>query len=260
MKPKKAVILAGGYGTRISEESYDKPKPMVLLDDKPILWHILKYFSYYQINEFIICCGYKSYVIKDFFLNYMYLNSDIKIDIKSNKISIINNKSENWKISFIDTGLDTMTGGRIKKIGKYLNKNENFYMTYGDGLSDINLDELYDFHKLNKTIATVSAYSPPGRWGYLDIDNKKVKKFIEKPKNTNSFINCGFFVLNTKVLNFIDNDFTFFEKEPMEKLAKNNQLSAYKHKGFFAAMDTLKDKKMFQKLINQKKAPWMLWK
>ena len=259
-KPDKAVILAGGYGTRISEESYDKPKPMVLIDDKPILWHILKYYSHYGIKKFLICCGYKSFVIKNFFLNYNNSNSDIEIDLKKNKIKNLNNITEDWNIKLIETGSDTMTGGRLKRINKYIKNNENFYMTYGDGLSNINLNKLYEFHKKNNTLATVSAFSPPGRWGNLEIKNNKVTKFTEKPKDNKNFINCGFFILNKKVLNFIDGDQTFFEKEPLQRLSDINQLSAYKHNGFFAPMDTLKDKKNLQQMIINKKAPWMLWR
>ena len=259
-KPDKAVILAGGYGTRISEESYDKPKPMVLIDNKPILWHILKYYSFYGVKKFIICCGYKSYVIKNFFLNYNYSNSDIEIDLKKNKIKNLNSVFEDWNIKLIETGSETMTGGRLKRIEKYLNNNENFFMTYGDGLSNINLNNLFAFHKKNKTLATVSAFAPPGRWGNLEIENNKVSKFTEKPKNSNNFINCGFFILNKKVLEFIDGDETFFEREPLQKLSEIKQLSAYKHKGFFAPMDTLKDKKNLQQMIIDNKAPWMLWR
>lgn len=259
MKIKKAVLLAGGLGTRISEESNIRPKPMVMIDDKPILWHIMKYYSHYGVNEFVICCGYKAEIIKDFFINYALTNSDFTIDLDLNKIKIHKKNIEPWKVTLVDTGIDTMTGGRIKKISNYIKKNENFFMTYGDGLSDIDLDKLEEFHFLNKKIATVSTVAPPSRWGNIQIQNNLVTKFTEKPKTSENFINCGFFVLNHKIFEYIDGDKTFFEKEPMKKLTRDRQLSAYRHRGFFAPMDTLKDKLMLQECINKNKAPWMKW-
>ena len=256
----KAVILAGGYGTRIYEESIDKPKPLILIGDKPILWHIMKYFSYFNINEFIICCGYKGHMIKEFFYNYSLHNSDITIDFVNNKKVIHSKPSEPWKITLVDTGLDTMTAGRLKQVSKYIDKDETFFFTYGDGLTDINLNELQNFHFKQNVYATVSAINPPSRWGNIDISNNKVVKFSEKPENSDSYINCGFFLLHKKVLNYIDGDKIFWEKEPMQNLAKNNQLAAFKHNGFFGPMDNLRDKMNLENLVNKNKAPWMLWR
>ena len=259
MKITKAIILAGGLGTRISEESYDKPKPMVLIDEKPILWHIMKYFSYYNINDFIICCGYKSHLIKDFFINYSLHNSDFNIQLKNNKIKVLKNNNENWKVTLVDTGMNTMTGGRLKRISSYIGKNENFFMTYGDGLTDIDLNKLIKFHNKQKVFATVSAVNPPGRWGNLEIVNNKVNRFTEKPLKSDTHINCGFFILNSKIFQYINGDNIYFEQEPLIKLAKDGQLAAFKHSGFFGAMDTLKDKLYLQDLLNKNIAPWKKW-
>ncbi len=259
MKIKKAVILAGGFGTRISEESILKPKPMVLIDDKPILWHIMKYYSFYGVNEFIICCGYKSEVIKEFFVNYSLINSDFSIDLKSKKIKVHSSNAETWKVTLIDTGISTMTGGRIKRISKYIKKNEHFFMTYGDGLSDIDIHKLAKFHFKHKKIATVSVVTPPSRWGNIKIKNSIVTEFTEKATNSENYINCGYFVLSSKIFNYIKDDSIYFEKEPMINLTKDNQLSAYSHKDFFGPMDTLKDKLLLQNMLKKNNAPWKKW-
>ena len=257
----KAVILAGGLGTRLSEETLIKPKPMVMIGGKPILLHIMKIFSNYGFNEFIVCCGYKGEIIKEFFLNYINHNSDIDIDLSSNKISFLKKKKENFKVLLVDTGDKTMTGGRLKKIQKYLKKNEDFLMTYGDGVADINLNKLVSFHKKHKKKATITIVQPKGRYGSVSFDKKTkiVKSFVEKPKGDKNWINGGFFVLNENVLNYIKNENDIWERKPLDKLSKNNQLVAFKHKGFWRAMDTLNDKKELEELIKNKRAPWITW-
>ena len=228
----KAVILAGGLGTRISEESHIKPKPMVEIDGKPILWHILKIYSANGINDFIICCGYKGYIIKEYFQNYFLHTSDISIDLNQNKIDIYNKKSENWIIRLIDTGQQTMTGGRLKRVAEYLD-NETFCFTYGDGLSDIDIRKLIKFHKESKKLATLTAVQPPGRFGAISFgQNNLINNFQEKPSGDGGWINGGFFVLEPKVIKYIDSDNTIWENEPLKNLAKDNELIAYKHKGF----------------------------
>ncbi|ADQ45930.1 glucose-1-phosphate cytidylyltransferase [Caldicellulosiruptor kronotskyensis 2002] len=255
----KAVILAGGFGTRLSEETISKPKPMVEIGDKPILWHILNIYSYWGINEFIICLGYKGYIIKEYFVNYHLHNCDITVDIKSGEIYYHNNFNQDWKITLVDTGLNTMTGGRIKRIQKYIN-NETFMLTYGDAVADININQLYKSHIKSNKIATVTAVRPPGRFGTLIIDNENnVIEFIEKPAGDGTWINGGFFVLEPEIFNYIKDDSTIFEREPLERLAKENQLNAYKHYGFWKAMDTLRDKIELENLWNSGTAPWKLW-
>lgn len=255
----KAVILAGGFGTRLSEETITKPKPMVEIGDKPILWHILNIYSYWGINEFIICLGYKGYMIKEYFVNYHLHNCDITVDIKSGEIYYHNNFNQDWKITLVDTGLNTMTGGRIKRIQKYVS-NETFMLTYGDAVADININELYKSHIKSNKIATVTAVRPPGRFGTLIIDNENnVIEFIEKPAGDGAWINGGFFVLEPEIFNYIKDDTTIFEREPLERLAKENQLNAYKHYGFWKAMDTLRDKIELENLWNSGIAPWKLW-
>lgn len=255
----KAVILAGGFGTRLSEETITKPKPMVEIGDKPILWHILNIYSYWGINEFIICLGYKGYMIKEYFVNYHLHNCDITVDIKSGEIYYHNNFNQDWKITLVDTGLNTMTGGRIKRIQKYVS-NETFMLTYGDAVADININELYKSHIKSNKIATVTAVRPPGRFGTLIIDNENnVIEFIEKPAGDGAWINGGFFVLEPEIFNYIKDDTTIFEREPLERLAKENQLNAYKHYGFWKAMDTLRDKIELENLWNNGIAPWKLW-
>lgn len=259
----KAVILAGGFGTRISEESSVRPKPMVSIGQKPILWHIMKIYSYYGINEFIICCGYKGEVIKEYFSNYHLLKSDFTIDLSSNKIDIHHATSEPWKVTLVDTGLDTMTGGRLKKVKEYIG-DETFCMTYGDGVSDVNISEAIVFHKKEGASATLTAVKQPGRFGafILSSQSSRIENFREKPQgdgNEGAMINGGFFVLEPRVLDLIENDQTIWEREPLEKLASNNDLAAYVHNGFWQAMDSLRDRNYLEDLWNQQNAPWKIW-
>lgn len=256
----KAVILAGGLGTRLSEETNDKPKPMVNIGGMPILWHIMKIYSSYGINEFIICCGYKGYLIKEYFANYFLHTSDVTFSIKTNEVKVHKKRAEDWQVTLVDTGEKTMTGGRLKRIKSYIQNEERFCFTYGDGLSDINLNELIKFHKSQKTLATVTSVIPPGRFGVLDISKSKVKFFKEKPAGDRALINGGFFVLSPEVINYIKDDQTVWEKEPMEKLVNNQQLSAFEHKGFWQPMDTIRDKKVLENLWNSEEAPWKNWK
>jgi glucose-1-phosphate cytidylyltransferase len=252
----KAVILAGGLGTRISEETQAKPKPMIEIGGKPILWHIMKSYSNHGINEFVICCGYKGYVIKEYFANYFLHMSDITLDIKNNKMEVHRKSGEPWKITLVDTGIDTMTGGRLKKIKEYIN-NETFCFTYGDGVSNINIKNLIDFHNNAKTFATVSAVQQSGKYGVLDITNQKVTKFNEKPSG--DWINAGFFVLEPDIFDYIKDDSTIWEKEPLQKLANENQLSVFKHTGFWQPMDTMREKNYLEELWKSDKAPWKIW-
>ncbi|MBK6338193.1 MAG: glucose-1-phosphate cytidylyltransferase [Bacteroidetes bacterium] len=255
----KVLILAGGFGTRLSEQTEIKPKPMVEIGGKPILWHILKIYSTYGYNDFVILLGYKGYVIKEFFANYFLHQSDLTIDIKNNKIEIHDNYSENWKITLVDTGAETLTGGRIKRAGKFVD-NEPFLLTYGDGVSDVDIQKLVEFHKSHGKLATMTAIQPEGRFGALDISkNNEINSFIEKPKGDNAWINGGFFVCQPEVLNYINGDETIFEKEPLEKLAKEGQLQAFKHDGFWQCMDTLRDKNRLEDEWSTGKAPWKKW-
>ena len=256
----KIVILAGGYGTRISEESYLKPKPMIEIGEKPILWHIMKLYSFYGFNEFIICCGYKQHVIKEWFANYFLYNCDITFNFTDrNSMEIHNNLTEPWKVTLVDTGLDTMTGGRIKRIQKYVG-NEEFMLTYGDGVSDINIVELLKFHRKSNKIATLTAVNMEQRFGVLDIgDEDIIKSFREKNAGDENRINAGFMVLTPEIFDYIDGDNTVFEKEPLEKLAKNNQLTAYKHDGFWQCMDTKREKEKLESMWKSGKAPWKVW-
>jgi glucose-1-phosphate cytidylyltransferase len=256
----KAVILAGGYGSRIAEETITKPKPMIEIGEKPILWHIMKIYSHYGINEFIICLGYKGSFIKDYFINYASYNSDVTLDIKNDSMNIHDKISEPWKVTLVDTGLNTMTGGRIKRIGKYVKKDESFCLTYGDGLADIDISKLIAHHKKSKLEATVTGVSPPGRYGVIETKNGLVSKFSEKTNQTDILISGGFFVLNPSVLKKINNDQTVWEKKPLETLAKNGQLNVYKHNKFWQSMDTLREKKILESLWVNKKAPWKIWK
>ena len=255
----KAVILAGGLGTRISEETNVKPKPMIEIGGMPILWHIMKIYSHYGVNEFIICCGYKGYIIKEFFSNYFLHRSDITFNIKENSVEIHKSTSENWKVTLVDTGIDTMTGGRIKKIKKYVENDNCFCMTYGDGLANINITDLINFHKKSNLLATVTATYPPGRFGSLDIKENKVVNFMEKPKGDGALINGGFFVLSPKTLDLIEGDKTIWEREPMESLAKNLNLGAYIFEGYWQPMDTLRDKLNIEELWEKGDAPWKVW-
>jgi glucose-1-phosphate cytidylyltransferase len=256
----KAVILAGGLGTRLSEETVSKPKPMVEIGGKPILWHILKMYSHYGINDFIICCGYKGYVIKEYFANYFLHQSDVTFDMKGNKMIVHEERAEAWTVTLIDTGDHSMTGGRLKRVLPYLKDEEAFCFTYGDGVSDVNIKELIDFHKAHGKQATLTATYPPGRFGALDIENNQIKKFEEKPKGDGALINGGFFVLSPKVIDRIEGDSTTWEQEPLKGLAKDGELMAYKHEGFWQPMDTLRDKMKLEELLEQNIAPWKTWK
>jgi len=256
----KVVILAGGYGTRISEESYLKPKPMIEIGEFPILVHIMKYYSHFGFNDFIICCGYKGYVIKEYFSNYLLHNSDITFDFSAkNKITVHNNAAEPWKVTLVDTGLDTMTGGRIKRIEKYV-EGERFMMTYGDGICDLDINELIEFHNINKKTATLTAIRPEGRFGVLNIDESaKISSFREKNEEDGGWINGGFMVLEPEIFKLLKDDFTVFEREPLEKLAERKQLMAYKHYGFWQCMDTQRDKQQLEQLWSTNSAPWKIW-
>ncbi len=256
----KVAILAGGYGTRISEETDLRPKPMIQIGGKPILWHIMKHYSFYGHNDFVILLGYKGYYIKEYFANYFLHQSDVTIDLSNNKMEIHNNTSEPWKVTLVDTGLETMTGGRVKRAEKYL-KGAPFMLTYGDGLSDVNLHELEAFHKKSGKLMTLTTVQPEGRFGALDLDGAAVKRFAEKPKGDGSWINGGFFVCEPKVFDYItEGDATILERTPLENLAKDNQLVAYKHEKFWKPMDTLRDKNQLEQLWSDKSAPWKVWK
>jgi len=255
----KAVILAGGLGTRLSEETHLKPKPMVEIGGKPILWHIMKYYSSYGVNDFIICCGYKGYVIKEYFSNYFNHMSDIKISLNDNKIDYLENKSENWNVTLIDTGDNTMTGGRLKRVKKYLKNEKMFCFTYGDGLSNIDISKLISFHENHGQIATISVVTPPGRFGAVELNGTRVNSFIEKPKGDGGQINGGFFVLSPDAIDYINDDSTSWENEPLSNLAKDNKLYAYSHSGFWHPMDTLRDRNLLESLWSSNKAPWKNW-
>lgn len=252
----KAVILAGGLGTRISEETHLRPKPMIEVGGKPILWHILKMYSAYDINEFIICCGYKGYQIKEYFANYFMHMSDITFDLVKNTMEVHTKKAEPWKVTLVDTGEHTMTGGRLRRVKEHIG-DEDFCLTYGDGVSDVNIRGLIQFHLGNKKLATITAVRPPGRFGVLNIDRESVRSFTEKPEGDGNWINGGFFVLSPKVLDYIDGDDTIWEKAPLEKLAADNQLQAYKHGGFWQPMDTLRDKEYLEELWQSNSAFWL---
>jgi glucose-1-phosphate cytidylyltransferase len=254
----KAVILAGGLGTRISEETHLKPKPMIEIGGMPLLWHIMKTYSFHGINDFVICCGYKGYVIKEYFANYFLHMSDVTFDMKQNTMDVHKKSAEPWKVTLVDTGLDTMTGGRLKRVKKYV-ENETFCFTYGDGLSDISVKNLIDHHNKQKTLSTVTAVQPPGRFGALNIEKNKIISFEEKPSGDGSWINGGYFVLEPGIFDYVENDQTVWERQPLETLAKDSQLSVHKHKGYWNAVDTLRDKNWMQDLWNSKQAPWKVW-
>lgn len=255
----KVFILAGGFGTRLSEETGIKPKPMVEIGGMPILWHIMKIYSKFGFNDFVVLLGYKGYVIKEYFANYFLHQSDVTINLESNKMEVHNNSSEPWKVTLVDTGAKTMTGGRIKRASKHC-ENKTFLLTYGDGVADINIDELISFHKSHKKLITMTSVQPAGRFGALDIDkDNRVSNFKEKPKGEGKWINGGFFVCEPKVLEYIPNDSTVFEKEPLESLANKGELYTYKHKGFWQCMDTLRDKNYLNDLWEENKAPWKNW-
>jgi glucose-1-phosphate cytidylyltransferase len=254
----KTVILAGGYGTRISEETHLRPKPMVEIGGKPILWHIMKLFSFYGLHEFIICLGHKGYLIKEYFSNYYLHTSDVTFDMRENKTQIHQNKAEPWRITLVETGEETMTGGRLRRVAPYLGE-DDFCFTYGDGLSNVNIRALIEYHKQQNTLATLTAVQTTGRFGALDITNKKVTAFKEKPRGDGAWINGGFFILSPKVLHYIENDDTIWEQQPLETLAQEGQLSAFFHQGFWHPMDTLRDKNSLEELWSSGKAPWRLW-
>lgn len=255
----KAVLLAGGLGTRISEETADRPKPMIEIGGKPILWHIMKIYSAHGINDFIVCLGYKGYVIKEYFQNYFLHMSDVTFDVRNNSMEVHNIESEPWKITLVDTGLNTMIGGRIKRILPYVKDDEAFCLTYGDGVSDVDIKASILLHNQEKRLATVTAVQPPGRFGALQFEGNKIKGFAEKPMGDGGWINGGFFVLSPKVGEYIKDDATVWEREPMEQLAKEGQLNAYFHKGFWQPMDTLRDKVHLEELWQSHKAPWKTW-
>ena len=254
----KVLLLAGGYGTRLSEETDIKPKPMIEIGGKPILWHIMKMYSHYGYNEFVILLGYKGYYIKEYFSNYYLHLSDVTFDMSDGKIEVHNNSSEPWQVTLLDTGLNTMTGGRVKRAKEYI-KNEPFMLTYGDGVCDVNIKELVEFHKKNKTKATMTAIQPAGRFGALDINSNKVIDFVEKPAGDGNWINAGFMICEPEVLDLIESDDSIFEQYPLQTLAQDGQLSAFKHSGFWQCMDTLRDKTSLNKLWDENQAPWKIW-
>jgi glucose-1-phosphate cytidylyltransferase len=253
----KAVILAGGYGTRISEETHVKPKPMIEIGGMPILWHIMKHYSDYGINDFVICCGYKGYIIKEYFANYFLHRSDVTFDIKNNKMEVHKKFAEPWKVTLVDTGLDTMTGGRLKRVESYLD-NETFCFTYGDGISNVNISESLKLHKDTGTIATVTAVQPPGKFGRMNLKENIVNHFEEKPIGDEGWINGGYFILEPSVFKYLKNESTIWEKEPLEELAKNKQLTAYKHTGFWQPVDTLWDKNYLENIWKENNASWKI--
>jgi len=254
----KVLLLAGGFGTRLSEETDLRPKPMVEIGGKPIIWHIMKIYSEYGFNEFVVLLGYKGYYIKEYFANYYLHQSDVTFDMENGKMEVHNNSSEPWKVTLVDTGLESMTGGRIKRAKEYIG-NETFMLTYGDGVSDVNIKELVDFHKKSGTKATMTAIQPAGRFGALDIETNLVNKFIEKPAGDGNWINAGFMVCEPEVLDLIKSDSTVFEQYPLQTLAEQGELSAYKHEGFWQCMDTLRDKLYLNDLWDKEKAHWKVW-
>lgn len=255
----KAVILAGGLGTRLSEETAMRPKPMVEIGGRPILWHILKMYSHHGINDFIICCGYKGYLIKEYFANYFLHMSDITFDMRSNRMEVHQKRAEPWNITLVDTGDESMTGGRLRRVRNYIEDDEAFCFTYGDGVGDIDISSTIEFHRQHGKLATLTATYPPGRFGALDIQNRQVMSFKEKPKGDGAMINGGFFVLSPEVLKYLKDDSTIWEQEPLMGLANDGQLMAHQHHGFWQPMDTLHDKNLLEKLWASGKAPWKMW-
>jgi glucose-1-phosphate cytidylyltransferase len=254
----KAVILAGGLGTRLSEETILKPKPMVEVGGMPVLWHIMKTYSSFGVNDFVVCLGYKGYMIKEYFANYFLHMSDVTFDMANNKMEVHQASAEPWKVTLVDTGLETMTGGRLKRVAPYLG-DEDFCFTYGDGVADVDIGKLIKFHKSQGTLATVTSVKPPGRFGALDIANGKIIAFNEKPQGDGATINGGYFVLSPRVIEYITDNTTTWEREPLERLAREGQLSAYKHDGFWQPMDTLRDKTLLEELWLTGNAPWKIW-
>ncbi|WP_287601789.1 glucose-1-phosphate cytidylyltransferase [Thiothrix sp.] len=255
----KAVILAGGLGTRISEETHLKPKPMIEIGGKPILWHIMKLYSAHGVNDFVICCGYKGYIIKEYFANYFLHMSDVTFDMANNKMEVHHQKAEPWKVTLVDTGEDTLTGGRLKRVANYVKDQEAFCFTYGDGVADINITAEITFHKQHGKWATVAAVQPPGRYGALQIDGQQVAGFTEKPRGDGGLINGGFFILSPKCLDLIEDDRSSWEGEPLVQLAAMGQLMAFEHNGFWQPMDTLREKNLLEELWETGKAPWKAW-
>ena len=260
MKVRKAVILAGGLGSRLSEETHLKPKPMIEIGGKPILWHIMKIYSAHGINDFVICCGYRGYVIKEYFANYFLHMSDVTFDIAHNRMEVHERFAEPWRVTLVDTGDTTMTGGRLKRVAPYVKDEEAFCMTYGDGVADVDITKLIAFHRLQKVKATLTAALSPGRFGALDIAGRKVRSFKEKPRGDGALINGGFFVLSPAVIQYIKEDVTVWEREPLEQLADDGELAAYQHHGFWQPMDTLRDMHHLEALWSSDKAPWRIWK
>ena len=256
----KVVILAGGLGTRLSEETQVKPKPMAEIGEHPILWHIMKLYSHYGFNDFVICLGYRGYVIKEYFANYFLHNSDVTFDLRDQTMEVHQNSVEPWQVTLVDTGAETQTGGRLKRVAPYLG-GERFMMTYGDGVADVEVPSLLAFHEGHRRLATVTAVQPPGRFGTLDLaaDGTTVESFVEKPRGDGAWMNGGFFVLEPEVLGYIDGDETLFEHEPLGRLAADGQLSAYRHEGFWQPMDTLRDKRALEELWDSGQAPWKTW-
>lgn len=255
----KVVILAGGLGTRLSEETHLRPKPLVEIGARPMLWHIMKIYSSHGINEFIICCGYKGYLIKEYFANYFLHMSDVTFDMTENEMEVHQNHSEPWRVTLVDTGDSTQTGGRLKRVKSYVEEDEAFCFTYGDGVADVDITQLVKFHHKHNKIATITAVKPPGRYGALDLSNNQVTGFIEKPKGDGGYINGGFFVLNPKALSYIDGDDMIWESDPLKNLSKDGQLMAFEHQGFWQAMDTLREKQYLESLWQSGKAPWKTW-
>ena len=256
----KAVILAGGLGTRITEETHLKPKPMIDIGGKPILWHVMKLYSAHGIHDFIICCGYKGYVIKEYFANYFLHMSDVTFDMAQNRMEVHQQNAEPWRVTLIDTGDDTLTGGRLKRVASYLEGEDAFCFTYGDGVGDVDITRLINFHRDHGKLATLTATQPPGRFGALSLQGADITSFVEKPEGDGSWINGGFFVLSPKVIDYIEGDNTIWEREPMERLAREGQFSAYLHHGFWQPMDTLRDKQHLENLWDSGQAPWKVWK
>jgi glucose-1-phosphate cytidylyltransferase len=255
----KAVILAGGLGTRIAEETTTRPKPMVEVGGMPVIWHIMKSYSHYGIHEFIICLGYKGYMIKEYFANYFLHTADVTFNLKTNEMHVHEKHAEPWQVTLVDTGQQTMTGGRVRRVRRYVENEEFFCLTYGDGLSDVNVSDLIRFHRDQKTLATVTAAQPAGRFGALDLDSSRVKKFQEKPPGDGAWINGGFFVMSPKVIDLIEGDHSVLERELLETLARTGELSAYQHRSFWQPLDTLRDKIYLEDLWTSGKAPWKTW-